>query len=108
MALLNQFGKDSIMAMTDIKNDFRIITIHPDDYKPSGFSWEGSLKYNKCLPMGASSSCLIVESLSQALQWLCIRSLMLQVCLKCLTIFFFIGSKHSQKCPHVLNQSIYM
>ena len=76
MALLNNFGKDSLMAKTDIKDAFRFIPIHPEDYKLLGFSWEGAFYYDKCIPMGASGSCQIFESLSQALQWLCIRSLM--------------------------------
>ena len=44
--LLNQFGQDSLMAKTDIKDAFRIIPIHPDDYKFLGFSWHGSIMTN--------------------------------------------------------------
>ena len=93
IALLNQFGKDSLVAKIDIKDAFRIIPIHPDDYKRLGFSWEGAFYYDKCLPMGVSSSCQIFESLSQALQWLCIRSLMRQVCPHMLDDFFLYRAK---------------
>ena len=48
-ALLNQSGKDSLMAKTDIKDAFRIIPIHPEDYKLLSFSWEGAFYYDKCI-----------------------------------------------------------
>lgn len=47
------------MAKTDIEDAFRIIPIHPSDYHLLGFIWEGQFYYDKCLPMGASSSCQI-------------------------------------------------
>ena len=107
-ALLNQFGKDSLMAKTDIKDAFRIIPIHPEDYKLLGFSWEGAFYYDKCLPMGASSSCQIFESLSQALQWAMYSKFNAAGMSHMLDDFFFIGPKHSQKCLQDLNQFIYM
>lgn len=57
------------MAKTDIEDAFRVIPIHPADYYLLGFTWEGQYYYDKCLPMGASSSCQIFESFSSALQW---------------------------------------
>ena len=107
-ALLNHFGRDALMAKTDIKDAFRIIPIHPDDYKLLGFSWQGAFYHDKCLPMGASSSCQIFESLSQSLQWAMYSKFNAAGMSHMLDDFFFIGPKHSQKCLHDLNQFIFM
>lgn len=40
--LVNHFGQGALMTKTDIEEAFRIIPIHPDDYKLLGFSWEGA------------------------------------------------------------------
>lgn len=58
------------MAKTDIEVAFRIIPICPFDYHLLGFSWQGQFYFDKCLPMGASSSCQIFEKFSVALQWI--------------------------------------
>ena len=104
--LLNQFGQDSLMAKTDIKDAFRIIPIHPDDYKFLGFSWHGSYYYDKCLPMGASSSCKIFESLSQSLQWVMYSKFNVGGMSHMLDDFFFIGPKNSNKCLQDIKQFI--
>ena len=58
------------MAKTDIQDAFRIILINPSDYHLLGFSWNDQFYYDKCFPVGASSSCQIYEQLSLALQWI--------------------------------------
>lgn len=54
--LLRQFGQGALVAKTDIRDAFRIIPIHPDDYNLLGFSWDNKFYYDKCLPIGAISS----------------------------------------------------
>jgi hypothetical protein len=68
LALVRQFGKGSQMAKSDIKDAFRIVPVSPHDYHLLGFTWRGQFYYERCLPMGASSSCQIFEQLSTALQ----------------------------------------
>lgn len=67
--LVQQYGPYCLMAKTDIEDAFRIIPIKPSDYHLLGFSWE-EIYFDKCLPMGASSSCQLFEKLSVALQWI--------------------------------------
>ena len=68
--LVKKFEEGALMSKTDIQDAFRIIPIHVNDHKLLGFSWRGFYYYDKCLPMGASSSCQIFESLSTSLQWI--------------------------------------
>ena len=67
---LVQLGKHSYMAKSDIKSAFRIIPINPLDYHLLGMKWKDQYYYDRCLPMGASSSCQIFEKFSTALQWI--------------------------------------
>ena len=101
--LLNQFGSVALMAMTDIKDAFRIIPIHPDAYKLLGFSY-----HDKCLPMGSSCFCKNLESLSQSLQLAMYSKFNAAGMSHMLDIFFCIGPKQSHKCLHDLNQFIFM
>lgn len=57
------------MTKTDIADAFRIKHLHPSQYHLTGFQRDGYY-YDKCLPMGCSSSCKIFEEFSTALQWI--------------------------------------
>ena len=59
--LVYRHGRGCLMAKTDIEDAFRIIPIHPLDHSLLGFSFEGEFYFDRCLPMGASSSCQIFE-----------------------------------------------
>jgi len=52
-------GQNCSPAKTGIKNTFRIIPIHQDDYPFMSIFWKGSFYCNKCMPVGCSSSCKI-------------------------------------------------
>ena len=62
-------GRNCYLAKTDIKNAFRIIPVHPSDYHLLGICWKGKYYYDRCLPMGCSSSCKIFETFSTAVEW---------------------------------------
>ena len=70
ITLIKSLGRGCYMAKTDIKSAFRIIPIHPDDYHLLGMTWNNSYFFDRCLPMGCSSSCAIFEAFSTALEWL--------------------------------------
>lgn len=96
--LIKQFGPHSLMAKTDIEDGFRNIPIHPSDYHLLGFSWNGAYYFDKCLPMGASSSCQIFEKLSTALHWAMINKYNASGMSHLIDDFFFIGPPDSEKC----------
>ena len=68
--LIRRTGRGCALAKTDVKNAFRLIPISPGDYDLLGIFWEGKFYFDKCLPMGASSSCKIWEAFSTALEWI--------------------------------------
>ena len=58
------------MAKTDLKSAFRILHINPQDYHLLGIKWSGHYYYDKCMPMGCSSSCKTFETFSTAVEWI--------------------------------------
>lgn len=95
------------MAKTDTKSAFRIIPIHPDDHPLLGMKWENLYYYDRCLPMGCSSSCAIFEAFSTALEWIAIHRLGASSVLHILDDFLFIA-KTKQKCHSDLNNFLSM
>ena len=69
--LIKATWKGAFLAKTDIEAAFRIVPIH----HLVGFKWDGKYYFEKCLPMGASSSCKILEALSTALEWVAVNTL---------------------------------
>ena len=68
--LIKQCGRGCFLAKNDIESAFRIIPIHPGDYCLLGMCWEGQFYYDRCMPMGCSSSCKTFETFSTALEWI--------------------------------------
>ena len=68
--LIKSAGPGCFLAKTDVKNAFRIIPIHPDDYDLLGMQWRVLFYYDRCMPMGCSSSCLTFEMFSTAVEWI--------------------------------------
>jgi hypothetical protein len=65
-----QLGPGCFIAKTDIKNAFRLLQIQPKDYPLLGIMWKGVYYYDRCMPMGCSSSCSTFEKFSTAVQWI--------------------------------------
>lgn len=93
---LKRVGRGSFLAKTDIESAFRIIPIHPDDYELLGFKWKDEFYYDRCLPMGASSSCNIFEIFSTALEWLAVTKCKCGTIVHILDDFLFIGRNYHE------------
>ena len=68
MKLIMSLPKGSFTAKSDIAEAFRLLPVHPEDYPKLGFMFQGKYYFDRCLPMGCSSSCSIFESFSSALE----------------------------------------
>ena len=96
-----KFGKNCYLAKSDIKSAFRIVPIHPSDYHLLGMKWNGDYYFDRCLPMGASSSCHIFEKFSTSLEWIVQQKIGNAVVLHVLDDFLFIG-RTSFECQRAL------
>ena len=99
--LIKTHGRFSYLAKTDIKSAFRIIPIRPDQYHLLGFQWEGSYYYDRCLPMGCSSSCSIFEAFSTSLEYI-IRSKVTNVSIIHILDDFLFVSNSYEDCYNAL------
>ena len=84
-------GQGCVLAKTDVRNAFRIIPIHPSDHPLLGLQWKGQWYYDRCLPMGCSSSCKTFECLSTAMEWIARNKLGIPHILHILDDFLIIG-----------------
>ena len=105
--LIRRTGRGCALAKTDVKNAFRLIPINPCDYDLLGFCWEDSFYFDKCLPMGASSSCKIWESFSTALEWIAKSKLAISGVLHLLDDFLLIDKTFSA-CEQNLSRFLAM
>lgn len=96
-------GPGCFLAKTDIKNAFRIIPIRPDDYNLLGMQWRGLYYYDRCMPMGFSSSCLTFETFSSAVEWIARQKLNIDHILHLLDDFLIVASS-AKLCQDQLNQ----
>lgn len=100
---LKALGRHSFMAKVDILQAFRQLPIRPVDYPLLGFRWNGKFFYDRCLPMGASSSCLTFECLSTALEWIMLNKLGVSCCVHCLDDFW-ICERSKDACQKSLHK----
>ena len=62
--LVQFYGPKCQMAKCDIQDAFFLLPMHKDDHHLLGFHCQGQFYYSSILPMGASSSCQMFESLT--------------------------------------------
>ena len=96
------FGPHCYLAKSDIKSAFRIIPINPSDYHLLGMKWQGEYYFDKCLPMGAASSCSIFERFSTFLEWITQQKIGNAKVIHVLDDFLFIGRTEFE-CQRALN-----
>ena len=94
--LIKRAGPGCYLAKTDIKSAFRIIPIHPNDYPLLGMKWRGHYYYDRCMPMGCSSSCKTFETFSTALEWIARHKLGVDELLHLLDDFLFVSATYIQ------------
>ena len=83
------------MAKADIADAFRLIPLHPSNYNLTGFYLDG-FYYDKCLPMGCSSSCRIFERFSSSSKWILKTQYNVSNIVKVLDDFLFIADTESE------------
>jgi hypothetical protein len=85
-----------------VEDAFRNIDIHPSVYHLLGFTWNGFYYYDKCLPMGASSS-YIFFLFPCALQWIMETKNQVAGMSRIVDDFLFVGPPKSDKCQQDLD-----
>ena len=92
-----RLGVGWFLAKTDIKSAFRIIPVHPQDYPLLGIKWADNYYFDRCLPMGCSSSCAIFEAFRTSLECLSLHKFKASAVLHILDNLLFVASS-LEKC----------
>jgi hypothetical protein len=86
--LIKHFGRHCLMGKCDIEDAFRLVILQ---IIMLGFTWNKLYYYDRCLPMGASSSCQIFESFMENKYGAAGMS-------RIIYDFLFVGPPNSDKC----------
>ena len=108
IAKLKTNGNGALMSKSDIDSAFRLIPVIPDDYPLLGMKFNHRYYYDKCLPMGCSSSCHIFERFSTALEWIATHKFGIQSIIHYLDDFLIVGPANSDQCETDLNNFLSM
>lgn len=102
LRLVRLAGVGAELAKCDIQSAFRLLPIHPSDFKLLGMFFEEVYYVDRVLPMGCSVSSARFEMFSSFLQW-CFsqKSGHNEVC-HYLDDFMFIGRANSEQCQKAL------
>ena len=97
-ALLMQYlGPYAVMVKLDIKDDYRMVLVHPEDRRFLGVSWQGQLYIDCQLPFGLASSPAIFNSVAKALEWI-LRAQGVSHIIHYLDDFLFWGAPGAGEC----------
>ena len=102
IGLIKSVGQNCFLAKTDVKNAFRLIPNRPADYDLLGIYWQGRYYYDRCMPMGCSSSCRTFEMFSTALERIAQKKLHIPYILHLLDDFLIV-SPTVDSCQHQLD-----
>ena len=94
--LIKRAGPGCFLAKTDIKSAFRIIPIHQKDHPLLGMRWRGLYYYDRCMPMGCSSSCKTFEIFSTSIEWIARHKLKIDELLHLLDDSLFVTATYNQ------------
>ena len=101
--LIVKLGKDALMAKVDIKNAFRIVSNHPDDYYLLGMTWREHYFVDLALPFGLRSAPYIFNSLADLFQWILVNNYLVPDILHYLDDYLTRGPPASFVCGQSLH-----
>ena len=90
------------LAKMDIADAFRLLPLKPARYNLTGFKLNGEYYYDCCVPMGASSSCLTFERVSDSLLHIIQNKYKVKHVLKVIDDFLFIAET-KEECQRALD-----
>ena len=91
-------GSGAFMSKTDIDSAFRLIPVNPEDYPILGIKFNNRYYYDRCLPMGCSSSCHIFERFSTDVEWIATNKFGIESIIHYLDDFLIVGPANSNQC----------
>ena len=72
-SLVISTGRGSFLVKADIKEAYRMLSIHPENQALLGVCWEGIIYTDRALPFGLRSAPKIFSAVADALQWIVVN-----------------------------------
>ena len=101
VAMVRVLGRGTMLAKIDIKDAYRLIPVHPDDYHLLGITWRGQTYVDRALPFGLCSAPKIFSAVADFISWVLHRHNIPHQ-LHYLDDFLFLGTPHSEEAGNVL------
>ena len=92
IAAIKRVGRGAWLSKLDIEAAFHIIPVHPSQWHLLGMKWEGQYYFDKVLSMGGRSSPCIFDSLSEAIEWICVTNYLIEILMHLLDDFLSVES----------------
>ncbi|XP_077779111.1 uncharacterized protein LOC144326428 [Podarcis muralis] len=100
--LIRSFGPGALLAKCDIESAFRLLPVHPADFRLLGFKFQGKYYVDRAMPMGCAVACSAFEAFSTFLDWaLRFRANTIGVT-HYLDDFLFVGGANTGECASLL------
>ena len=69
VAIIQSLGRNTELAKLDLKDAYRIVPVHPQDYHLLGISWKGKTYIDRVLPFGLRSAPKLFCAVSDLITW---------------------------------------
>jgi len=103
LQMISSLCRGTELGKIDIKQAFRLLTVHPADFDLLGIKFENQFWIDKNLPMGCSISCYLFEKFATFLHWLVQKQSGLSSLDHYLDDFIFAGAAHSNNCKYLMD-----
>ena len=102
VARAQALGRGTLLVKIDLKDAYRIVPVHPDDYHLLGVSWEGHTYVDRALPFGLCSAPKIFNAVADFISWVLYQNGIAHQ-LHYLDDFLFFGAPQSDEAAKALD-----
>ena len=106
-SVVAQKGQGAQLAKIDIKSDYPMLSVHPDNHWLLGMQWDGMLFIDTALPFGLRSAPKIFTAVTDTIKWMVKQEGVYSI-MHYLDDFLLIGSLGGRDCARSLSTCLMM
>ena len=101
VSMIQLLGRGTRLAKIDLKDAYRIVPVHPDDYHLLGIPWNAHTYLDRALPFGLRSAPKIFSAVADFIAWVLHQNGIAHQ-LHYLDDFLLLGAPHSEEAHRAL------
>lgn len=101
VTIIQTLGRGTMQVKIDLKDAYRLIPVHPDDYHLLGIGWDGYTYVDRALPFGLRSAPKIFSAVADFIAWV-LHSQGIVHQLHYLDDFLFLGAPDTAEAARAL------